>query len=436
MSPANSQFSTLNSPLIPPGYKQTEVGVIPEEWEAKPLKGKIGISHGFAFASPHFASHGPYRLTTPGHFHEAGGFRDIGEKQKFYVGPVPSDYVLNPGDVIVAMTEQAEGLLGSAAVIPDESSYLHNQRLGRVTVLKPEVELDYLVYVFNSPSYRTKVRETAAGTKVKHTSPEKLLEISVRIPPPPEQRAIAETLSDVDGLLGGLDRLIAKKRDLKQAAMQQLLTGQTRLPGFHGEWKFWTILQIAPNIIDYRGRTPLKLGMEWGSGDIPALSARNVKMGYIDFHEETYFGSDALYTRWMTNGHARKGDLVITTEAPLGNVALIPDDRKYILSQRTVLLQIDPSIASSRFLHQLMMGGRFQQVLAENSSGSTATGIQRKRFEKLELTLPEVSEQTAIAEVLTEMDGELAALEQRREKTRALKQAMMQELLTGRIRLV
>jgi type I restriction enzyme S subunit len=95
---------------------------------------------------------------------------------------------------------------------------------------------------------------------------------------------------------------------------------------------------------------------------------------------------------------------------------------------------------------QLMMGNRFQQVLAENSSGSTATGIQRKRLEKLELTLPEVPEQTAIAEVLTEMDLELAALElaalelaaleQRREKTPALKQAMMQELLTGKTRLV
>jgi type I restriction enzyme S subunit len=120
---------------VKPGYKQTEVGVIPEEWEAVPLKGKIGIAHGFAFASEHFASHGPFRLATPGHFYEAGGFRDIGEKQKYYVGPVPSDYVLQPGDVIVAMTEQADGLLGSAAVIPKDQGYLHNQRLGRVMVI-------------------------------------------------------------------------------------------------------------------------------------------------------------------------------------------------------------------------------------------------------------------------------------------------------------
>ena len=192
----------LGAPSLPPGYKQTVVGVIPEEWEAVQLQGKISIVHGFAFASQHFASHGPYRLATPGHFCEAGGFRDVGEKQKYYAGHVPSDYVLKPGDVIVAMTEQADGLLGSAAVIPNEHGYLHNQRLGRVRTLSSEIELSYLVNVFNSPAYRAKVRETAAGTKVKHTSPGKLLEIFVRLPSPPEQRAVAAVLSDVDGLLG------------------------------------------------------------------------------------------------------------------------------------------------------------------------------------------------------------------------------------------
>ncbi|MEN9676520.1 MAG: hypothetical protein RIS76_2416 [Verrucomicrobiota bacterium] len=204
----------------------------------------------------------------------------------------------------------------------------------------------------------------------------------------------------------------------------------------HGEWEVRPVSQIALKIIDYRGRTPLKLGMDWGGGDIPALSARNVKMGYIDFEEEAYFASESLYKRWMTNGDAKKGDLLMTTEAPLGNVALIPDDRKYILSQRTILLQINPEVALSHFLLQAMSGIAFQRLLSDNSSGSTATGIQRKRLEKLELILPSVPEQNAIAAVLTEMDGELAVLEQRREKTRALKQAMMQELLTGRTRLV
>ena len=156
-------------------FKDTAVGMVPVDWEVKPLKGRILILHGFPFESRFFSSRGRYALATPGHFHEEGGFRDIGEKQKYYVGPVPPEYVFCAGDLMVAMTEQAEGLLGSAAVIPSGLDYLHNQRLGKVSILSKEVHRDYLLRVFNSASYRTKVRETAAGTKVKHTSPEKLL---------------------------------------------------------------------------------------------------------------------------------------------------------------------------------------------------------------------------------------------------------------------
>src|SRR5207248_7735509 len=131
----------------------------------------------------------------------------------------------------------ADGLIGSAAIIPNVDGYLHNQRLGKVKALSSGIDLGFLFYVFNSPSYRAKVRETAAGTKVKHTSPEKLSEIYVRLPPPNEQRAIAEALSDVDAMIGALDQLIAKKRDLKQAAMQQILTGHRRLRGLSGDWE-------------------------------------------------------------------------------------------------------------------------------------------------------------------------------------------------------
>ena len=100
------------------GCKQTAVGVVPEDWSITPLAGLVAILHGFGFESRYFRSAGKYRLTTPGHFHETGGFRDIGNKQKFYEGPLPDDYLLSGGDLIVAMTEQADGLLGSAAFVP------------------------------------------------------------------------------------------------------------------------------------------------------------------------------------------------------------------------------------------------------------------------------------------------------------------------------
>ena len=110
------------------GYKQTETGMIPEDWEVAPLTGLAVIQHGYGFQSQYFKPFGKYRLTTPGHFHETGGFRDVGEKQKFYEGPLPEGYLLSEGDLIVAMTEQADGLLGSAAIVPISNTYLHIKR--------------------------------------------------------------------------------------------------------------------------------------------------------------------------------------------------------------------------------------------------------------------------------------------------------------------
>ena len=201
------------------------------------------------------------------------------------------------------------------------------------------------------------------------------------------------------------------------------------------DWETPSIIEVAPKIIDYRGRTPRKFGMDWGGGEIAALSARNVKMGFIDFDEECNLGSEALYRRWMTNGETERGDIVFTTEAPLGNVALIPDDQRYILSQRTILLKTDSARAYSLYLFQLMLSDGFQELLAENASGSTAQGIARKKFESLRVACPPIPEQRAIATALSDVDALLAGLGRLIAKKRDLKQAALQQLLTGQTRL-
>lgn len=201
------------------------------------------------------------------------------------------------------------------------------------------------------------------------------------------------------------------------------------------DWNAESLLGISSLLMDYRGRTPKKLGMTWGGGDIPALSARNVKKGFIDFEEECYLGSTNLYKRWMTHGDVACGDIVITTEAPLGNVARIPDSRKYILSQRTVLLRPNPTRAVDAFLSQLMLSEQFQSLLAEVASGSTATGIKRATLEKIVVALPPLLEQRAIANTLSEVDALLDALDMLTAKKRDLKKAAMQQLLVGRTRL-
>lgn len=200
-------------------------------------------------------------------------------------------------------------------------------------------------------------------------------------------------------------------------------------------WTTTTIIDATARIMDYRGRTPKKLGMDWGNGYIPAISARNVRMGKIDFDEEFYVASDSLYRRWMTQGDMEQGDTLVTTEAPLGNVAAVPDARRYVLSQRTVLLRPRPSLFDKAFFTQVLQSPEFQSLLTQNSSGSTALGIQRKKLEQLHIPTPPLKEQRCIANALRDADDLIATLERLIAKKQAIKQGMMQQLLTGRTRL-
>lgn len=380
-----------------PGYKQTEVGVIPEDWDVKSLKNRVSISHGFAFASQYFTRSGNYRLTTPGHFYEEGGFREIGDKQKYYAGPVPSDYVLKSGDVIVAMTEQADGLLGSAAVIPASTNYLHNQRLGRVSTLAGQIDLNYIFWLFNSASYRLKVRETAAGTKVKHTSPEKLLEILVALPPLPEQRAIAGALSDVDALLGAQEALLAKKRDLKAAATQQLLTGETRLPGFTGEWEVKRLGEVAEM---GSGGTPPSSVPAYYDGDIPWASISDMTKG-----GKIMWRTDRNLTRaGFTNSAAKMfpaGTILYAMYASLGECSIAGIS----LCSSQAILGIRPkNELSGEYLYYFLTS--LKDTVKTQGQQGTQANLNKGMVQDFRLSLPPLPEQTAIAAVLSDMDAE------------------------------
>ena len=195
-------------------------------------------------------------------------------------------------------------------------------------------------------------------------------------------------------------------------------------------WDAKLLNDIVLKILDFRGRTPKKLDMEWGGGSIKALSANNVRMGYIDFSRECNLGTDALYSKWMTQGDCAFGDILITMEAPLGKVAQIPDNKKYILSQRIVLIKTKQNLVVNDYLKHFMMGTFFQFLLSENSTGTTAQGIQQKRLVELDVLLPPLPEQRKIAAVLSSADRSIAATEKLIAKIADLKKALMQQLLT------
>jgi len=180
---------------------------VPNSWQWVPLGALAQLKHGFAFESRFFTSeHAPYVLTTPGNFHEHGGFRDREAKRKYYTGPVDPAFIFKPGDLIIPMTEQAAGLLGSPAFIPDNGlKYIHNQRIGRV-LLSEQVEPKFAYWYFNCRFFRGELARTSTGAKVKHTSPGRVLSVPFPLPPLAEQGRI---VAKVDELMVLCDRLEA-----------------------------------------------------------------------------------------------------------------------------------------------------------------------------------------------------------------------------------
>ena len=409
---------------VKPGYKQTEVGGIPEEWEVIPLsKTAKRITRGAS----------PRPIDSPVWFDPRSS-----------VGWVRISDVTRSGRYLLETTQRlSDAGIRSSRPVPSGSLIMSIC----ATVGRPiETLINTCIHdgfvVFDQPTINQSfLYHTLTGLEpkwYKHGQTGSQMNLNtglingclIPLPPDPEQRAIATALSDVDGLLGGLDRLITKKRDLKQATMQELLTGRTRLPGFRGEWEVKRLKTIVQTpVTDGPHLTP-----QFYEDGIPFLSVNNLVGNRIDL-TDLRFISQQDHELFSRKCKPRKDDILLGKAASVGKVAIVELDYEFNIWSPIALIRISSDHVPRFIYYQLqsvdLMG---QVILLTNSSSQGNIGMGD--IEKLILKLPSHAEQTAIAEVLTEMDGELAVLEQRREKTRALKQAMMQELLTGRTRLV
>jgi type I restriction enzyme, S subunit len=252
---------------------------------------------------------------------------------------------------------------------------------------------------------------SSRGTSGPTLSQKQVATFKIPIPSEDEQRAIATALSDVDALLAQLDQLIAKKRDLKQATMQQLLTGQTRLPGFSGAWHVKRLGDVAH----------IKTG------------GKN-NQDKIEDGEYPFFVRSATIERINSYSHECEA-ILIPGEGGIGSIFHYINGRFDVHQRVYVISQFQPNVFG-KYIY-LYMSTHFGDHAMQNSVKATVDSLRLPTFQSFELNLPPtLEEQTAIATILSAMDAELATLQARRDKTHALKQGMMQELLTGRIRLV
>ncbi|MBE6679528.1 MAG: hypothetical protein E7598_03300 [Ruminococcaceae bacterium] len=410
--------------MIPNGYKQTEIGAVPDSWNI------ISFDECFKIISNNTLPRAELseNVGTVKNIH----YGDILVKYNNVLNctsefipyvqdstkKIPFTYLKN-GDLIIADTAEDE-TVGKAV----EISNIGEQKIvaGLHTIPCRAFEDDMFVngwlgYFINHSIYHDQLLPFVTGTKVSAISKTSISSTLILVPPLDEQKRIAEALSDVDGMISSLEKLIAKKKAIKQGAMQELLTGKKRLPGFTGEWERRAICDIATVLDDHR--TPVKESdREKMEGSIPYCGANGV-VGYVN-------------------------NFTIDDE-----IILIAEDGGYFdeYATRPIAYKMSGKCWVNNHAHVLKSKANtnqdylFYSLVHKDIRDFITSGTRSKlnKAELLKITIsvpPTTEEQTAIASILSDMDSEIEALEQKLAKTRQLKQGMMQQLLTGKIRLV
>jgi type I restriction enzyme, S subunit len=378
------------------GYKQTEVGVIPEDWQLRPLLTVVRVASGQVDPKKE-----PFRsmiLVAPDHI-ESGSGRLLKKETARDQRAISGKYLFEKGDILYSKIRPylRKVILADFGGLCSADMY----------PLKPDSGISAgfvfaLILGHRFTKYAESVSVRSGMPKVNRAE---LAEYTIALPPKKvEQRAIAATLSDVDALLAKLDQLIAKKRDIKQAAMQQLLTGKQRLPGFSEEWK---VKRLGEVLKVRHGKSQHDVAINDGAYPILATG-----------------GEIGRTNHWLYDKPSvligRKGtiDMPQYVEEPFWTID-------------TLFFTEISSAAAPKFVFY-----KFNMINWRSyNEASGVPSLNASTIEDIEFNCPDFPEQTAIATILSDMDAEIATLEARREKTRALKQGMMQELLTGRIRL-
>ncbi len=414
-----------------PGYKQTEVGVIPEEWnctEIGEVSNKVGSgitptggeriyrNEGRSFIRSQNVGWGILLLNDV-------AFIDEETHNTFSATEIECE------DVFLNITGASIGRSAVADIRIKGGNV--NQHVCIVRADKSRCFPQLLNYLILSSIGQRQIESFQAGGNRQGLNFAEVRSITIPVPPLPEQRAIAGALSDVDALLGAQEALLAKKRDLKAAAMQQLLTGETRLPGFTGEWEVKRLGELGTF---FKGSGVRKDDSQ--SGEFPCVRYGEIYTRHTDCIKK--FHSFISPTVAATARLLKQGDLLFAgsgeTKEEIGKCVAFVDTFEAYAGGDIVILR--PQNVDSLFLGFSLNTPSINRQKASRGQGDAVVHISSSSLADIAVPLPTLPEQTAIAAVLSDMDAEIAALEAQRDKTRTLKQGMMQELLTGRIRLI
>lgn len=374
--------------LVKEGYKETEIGVIPKDWGLTSAKNLMKIETG-SRNTEHKSDNGKYLF-----------FVRSQQVERIDSYHYDCEAVLTAGDGV-----------GTGKVFHYINGKFDAHQ--RVYVMSQFKDISgRFFYNYFKENFGNEVAKYTAKSSVDSVRRDMIAEMLIPVPSPEEQQKIAEALSDMDNLIAALEKLIEKKKAIKQGAMQELLTGEKRLPRFSGEWENKNLSEIA----DFHDnlRVPVAESLR-ETGNTPYYGANGIQ-GYI-------------------KGFTHNGEFVLVAEdgaSDLKNYPVRYVSGKIWVNNHAHVLQGKDLIADTLFLSYLLSQYDFQSILV----GGTRAKLNGSMIKKLNLMLPDMDEQKAIASILSEMDAEITALEQKLAKCQKLKQGMMQQLLTGKIRLI
>ena len=401
-------------------------------WRTSTLGELVRIEHGFAFKGEFFAESGRQILLTPGNFHEEGGFRSRPGKDRYYSGEFPERYVLERHALIVAMTEQGEGLLGSAALVPDAEIYLHNQRIGRVKERHELADRRFLYYLFNTDHVRQQIRNSSSGTKVRHTSPERMYSVEVKVPNVESQRKIAAILSAYDDLIANNQRRIALLESMAEEIYREWFV-RMRFPGYES--------------------TKVEKGLPRGWREVALQAVANVNANTITRRLAPawieYLDISAVTTNAMSQpesvriddapGRARRiakhGDVIWSTVRPANRAyALVIHPTKSLIVS-TGFAVISPKLGTPyTYLHQVVTTNNFveQMVAVAKGSAYPATGFDD--FAKAKIIWPSDDLLRRFHELAEPMALETATLRKQCVQLSKLRDALLPRLISGKLK--
>ena len=424
-----------------PRYKRIEEGAISEEWELKRIGDHVTFLRNGVHSRAELTYDDPVKCLHYGDIHSCSSATLDPES----LPSLPSSKAKNldrlrDGDLVFA--DASEDLVGVSKSVEICGASKTEVVSGLHTIAarfdKNTLKDGFKSYLQFCPEFYSQLRRLAAGTKVYATKRSHIASVLMRLPSIYEQQIIATVLSDTDALLDGLDQLIAKKRDLKQAAMQQLLTGKTRLPGFEGEWEYRSLVEITEfQKSNFQDGDWIEAEHITDSG-IRLIQTGNIGIGSFIEKEVRKFIYEDSFTKLRCK-ELRVGDILICRLAePAGRACIFPNigEERAITSVDVTIFRPREEIANRNFIVQYCSTNNWFKSVLNSVGGTTHRRISRGALGKLLIPFPSIEEQAAIATVLSDMDDEIAALEQRRAKTKEIKQGMMQELLTGKTRLM